>query len=481
MKTFDKMKNIQIYKSCVSVIIGGYMPFTCLYAEGVETRPNFIFILTDDHKYDALGCAGNTIIQTPQLDSLAAQGCYYKNAFATTPISAASRASILTGMYERSHGFTFQKGPLKQPYVDVMYPVLLKNAGYYTGFIGKLGVGIKNFRQYFDQIEIFDRVDKYPDRRGYLHKRVNKDSVLLTEYTGNKVVEIIKKMPTDKPFCLSVCFSAPHAHDTAPEQYFWKPESDSRYDSIKIPLPKLSDEYYFNQLPKEVREGFNRTRWHWRYDTPEKYQLMMKGYYRMISEIDDEIGNIREALAEQNLSDNTVIIFMGDNGLYTGERQLAGKWLMHDVSLRIPLIIYDPRIGMHNEVDDMVLNIDVPKTILSLAGIKIPKCYQGLDLSKSLYDKKLKKRKAIMFEHLWDFQKIPSSEALRSKRWKYIRYSLPGNPEEFYDLKNDPDEKHNLILNSNYSSIIEKMRKELEKQIHMRLSERLCNPTTYER
>ena len=103
-------------------------------------KPNIIFILTDDQRWDALGIAGNSIVQTPEMDALAKSGTYFKNAFSTTPICAASRASILTGLYERTHGYTFQKPKLQQPYADIIYPRLLKNNGYHVGFFGKLGV-----------------------------------------------------------------------------------------------------------------------------------------------------------------------------------------------------------------------------------------------------------------------------------------------------------------------------------------------------
>ena len=137
-------------------------------------------------------------------------------------------------------------------------------------------------------------------------------------------------------------------HDPAPEQYFWQKKSDNRYKNLIIPEPLLKEDNYFLSLPEAVQEGFNRLRWWWRYDTPEKYQHSVKGYYRMISEIDDEIGEIRDLLASEGLSDNTIIIFLGDNGLFLGERQLAGKWLMYEQSIRVPLIIYDPRNKHHD-------------------------------------------------------------------------------------------------------------------------------------
>jgi alpha-L-rhamnosidase len=426
-------------------------------------KPNIIFILTDDQRWDALGYAGNKIIETPEMDKLAYEGTYFEKAFVTTPICAASRASILTGMHERTHGYTFQKGSLKKPYVKISYPQLLKQNGYYTGFYGKLDVTIDNAEKLFDESDFYDRNGKFPDKRGYFYKTIGNDTVHLTHYTGFQASEFIENAPKDKPFCLSLSFSAPHAHDTAPDQYFWQEKSDGRYKNIEMPQPLLKEDKYFESLPKEVKDGYNRGRWYWRFDTPEKFQHSVRGYYRMISEIDDEIGKLRERLSKKGIANNTVIIFMGDNGYYLGERQLAGKWLMHDNSLRVPLIIFDPRTKNSNQIKDMVLNIDVPKTILDIAGIEPPVEYQGISLipyvEAGTHDQK---RKSILVEHLWELPQIPSSEGIRSDRWKFFRYRFIDAPEELYDLENDPLEINNLATDPNYHMILHTFRNELE-------------------
>jgi len=429
-------------------------------------KPNIIFILTDDQRWDALGYAGNKIIQTPEMDQLAKKGTYFRNAFVTTPICAASRASILTGMYERTHGYTFQQGPLKQPYMQLSYPVILKQQGYYTGFFGKLGVTYKDAVNLFNEAEIYDREDKFPNRKGYFYKTIGSDTVHLTRYTGHQAQQFIKNSPANQPFCMSLSFSAPHAHDSAPEQYFWQVKSNNRYAGVTIPPPLLGDEKYFKALPKEVQEGFNRLRWTWRFDTPEKYQHSVKGYYRMISEIDDEIGELRKLLDEKGIANNTVIIFMGDNGYFLGERQLAGKWLMHDNSLRVPLIIYDPREKENNDIDDMVLNIDVSKTILDMAGVKPPKEYQGISLLPYVKNEKPEKvREAILFEHLWKLPQIPSSEGIRTNKWKYFRYRFIQTPEELYDLEKDPLETKNLAQDPAYIKVVNELRSKCDAQI----------------
>ena len=134
-------------------------------------KPNIIFILTDDQRWDALGVAGNSIIKTPQMDELAKKGVYFKNAFSTTPICAASRASILTGLYERTHNYTFQKPSLQVQYTNLMYPKILKENGYHVGFYGKLGVAIDRPEQYFDESDFYDRGPR-SDKGGYFYKKL---------------------------------------------------------------------------------------------------------------------------------------------------------------------------------------------------------------------------------------------------------------------------------------------------------------------
>ncbi len=423
------------------------------------TPPNIIFILTDDQRWDAIGYAGNDIIHTPEMDRLAREGTYFHKAFVTTPICAASRASILTGLYERTHDYTFRQPPLAEKYMSESYPTLLRENGYHTGFFGKFGVKYERLDSLFNESEYYGLDYSTDDRTSYFYKTIGEDTVHLTRYTGHRAEEFIRDAPADKPFCLSLSFNAPHAADSAPQQYFWQDKSNDLYEDVSIPPPLLADDQYFESLPKEVREGFNRVRWYWRYDTPEKYQHSVKGYYRMISEIDDEIKNIRELLEEKGLEDNTIIILTGDNGYYLGERQLAGKWLMHDNSLRVPLIIYDPRVEAHYDVEDMVLNIDITSTIVDWAGIEPPSAYQGISLLPYVNGQKPpNKRESILVEHLWDFENIPSSEGIRTEKWKYFRYRFIDASEELYDLENDPLETVNLALESDYNVIVRELR-----------------------
>lgn len=442
-------------------------PFQLLAQTGSNRpaeRPNIIFILTDDQRFDALGYSGNKIIQTPEMDKLAESGAYFSHAIVTTPICAASRASIFSGLHERTHKYTFQTGDMRSEFMQNAYPRLLKNAGYYTGFFGKFGVNFEAKNEMFDVIDDYDRNGAYPDRRGYFYKKLGKDTVHLTRYTGQQALDFIENTPEGKPFCLSLSFSAPHAHDNAPDQYFWTSETENLFANMQMPGPELADDKYFNALPLPVRDGFNRLRWTWRFDTPEKYQHSVKGYYRMIKDIDLEIAKIRKKLEEKGMDKNTVIILMGDNGYFLGERQLAGKWLMYDNSIRVPLIVFDPRVKKHREISEMALNIDVPATILNLAGVEVPATYHGKSLVPVVAGtKKSMERDTILIEHLWEFENIPPSEGVRTAEWKYMRYVNDKSAEELYHLKKDPKETINLAGNQEYLKKLEAFRTKTDK------------------
>jgi len=427
-----------------------------------EPRPNIIFILTDDHRWDAMHCAGNPIIYTPNLDRLALDGIRFQNAFVTTPICAASRASILTGLYERTHTYTFTKPPIAPGLLKETYPYMLRKSGYHTGFIGKFGVSVE--KGWVDSLFDYSKFTAYP-----YWKEVNGKRIHLTDLHGEYATGFLDSCKPDQPFCLSVSFWAPHAVDESKEQYFWPEWCDTLYKNAVIPLPRTSTPEVFNSHPDFVRNSFSRERWYWRFDTPEKYQEMVKGYYRMISGVDAVVGRIRDKLKQLGLAGNTIIIFMGDNGYFLSDRQLADKWLMYEQSLRVPLIIYDPRVSARNRGKvpaNPGLNIDIDPTILDFAGIPIPKSSQGQSLVPLVNGKTVPSREYILFEHLWNFISIPQSECVRSDRFKFIRYPQHPGFDEFYDLKDDPDEVRNLMKDSVNMRVIGEYREKLDSLIN---------------
>jgi arylsulfatase A-like enzyme len=426
----------------------------CPAGRAPAARLNVLFILTDDQRFDALGCAGNPIIRTPNVDRLAGEGIRFERAFVTTPICAASRASILTGTYERTHTYTFTKPPLARAFTDVSFPVGFRQAGYRTGFVGKFGVAVGEDvpGEMFD----FTRFDGFP----YI-QTINGVERHMTEVEGDWIIDFLRGVEPGRPFCLLWCPWAPHADDDDPKQYFWPPAVDGLYRDVVIPVPETAAPEYYDAQPAFLKNTMSRTRWGWRFDTPEKYQSMVKGYYRMISGIDLVLGRIRSELARLGLDGNTVIVYTSDNGYFLGERGYADKWLMYDLSIRVPLVVYDPRAPRASRglvKRDLVLNIDLGPTLMDLAGIAVPPQVQGRSLRPLLGRRTPAWRTEIFCEELWDHPEIPRSECVRTERWKYIQY--PAHPEyvELFDLANDPDEKRNLAGDPGHARVLAELR-----------------------
>lgn len=454
---FNRLNNQPAVLFAALLTVAMLSPAPLLAADA--DRPNIIFFLADDQKADAMGCAGHPIIKTPTMDRLAKEGVRFTNAFVTTSICAASRASILTGLYERTHRFTFGTPPISEPHTDASYPAVLRAAGYRTGFTGKFGVGVrKGARE--KMFDVFKPVNRSP----YFRKAPDGTIKHASEIAGDHAVAFLQSQPKDKPFCLSVSFNAPHAEDSDKENHYPYPKAmEGLYDDVTVPSPRLATDAIFNSQPEYLRKGMNRDRWFWRWDTPEKYQKNIKGYYRMISGIDNVMGRVLKEVEKLGLAKNTVVIFTGDNGYYAGQRQFAGKWSHYEESLRVPMIIFDPRFTKPlrgREVEAMALNIDLAPTMLDLAGVDIPSHYQGRSLMVLARGGKPADWRTDFFcEHLMDHRKIPKWEGVRAQRFKYARYfEQDKDAELLHDLKNDPDELRNLVGDPAYAKALEEMR-----------------------
>jgi len=423
-----------------------------------RTQPNIIFLLTDDQRADAMGCAGNPIIHTPNLDALAADGVRFTNAFVTTSICASSRASILSGQWVRRHGISDFATSFSDEALARTYPLLLKDAGYRTGFVGKYGVGRgRDFPG-----------DEYDFWRGcpgqcspYERKDENGNYKHLTQIMGDQALEFLQTCSEKQPFCLSVSFKAPHVQDADPRQFIYDRAYEDMYSDVTIPVPETAAPRYFEALPEFLRTSEARRRWQIRFSTPEKYQESVKGYYRLIAGVDVVVGRIREELARLGLDDNTVIVFSGDNGFYLGEHGLAGKWYPHEESIRVPLLVLDPRARRkHRGVTcgQFALNIDIAPTILELAAVPVPQQMQGQSLVPLLRGQTPEWRTEFFYEHPFNHPGIPKSEALRTQRYKYARY-VDHDYEELYDLDSDPHETANLAGDKEYARVLTHLRK----------------------
>jgi arylsulfatase A-like enzyme len=445
--------NVRVLVACCSA----WLAATGFAVAAEPSRPNLIFLLTDDQRADTLGCMGNTIIQTPHIDALSRRGVTFDNAFVTTSICMTSRASILTGQYAARHGTWDFRKSFTPDELAVTYPGLLRKAGYHVGFIGKWGVGNPP-RELFD----YDRT--FPGQGKYLLQRDGKP-IHLTRLMGNQALEFIAGAPQDRPFSLSVSFKAPHVQDTPSvnqQPFLFDPAHESLYADVTIPRPKLAASRYHDRLPEFLKNSENRARWAVRFWGPERYQQCVKGYYRLITEVDDEVGRIVAELEKRELADNTVIIFTSDHGFYLGEYGFAGKWYAHDVSIRVPLIVADPRLPKPRQAarrNEMALSIDLAPTMLAMAGVDAPPRMQGQSLMPLLAGATPDWRREFFYEHHFQHPRIPVNEGVRTERWKYMRF-VDSEPlyEELYDLSSDPLEEHNLASAAEHSKMLAQMR-----------------------
>ncbi|MDA0206548.1 MAG: sulfatase [Acidobacteria bacterium] len=416
--------------------------------------PNIVFFLADDQRNDSLGCAGHPFLKTPNIDGLARQGVRFENAFVTTAICAASRASIFTGLVERTHGYTFGKPPIAPEQLANGYPALLKKAGYRTGFCGKYGVQPKQ-DEYFDE---YEEINRNP----YFHEQTDGTLRHETDLCADFAEKFVAS-EDERPFCLSVSFNAGHAEDgdlrPAIGHYPWPPATDGMYEDIVMPEPRLADPKYREVLPEFFGEdSMNRLRYHWRWDTPEKYQANMRAYFRMLSGIDLAVGRVVEALEDNGLADNTIIVYMGDNGYMMGDRGMAGKWNHYEQSLHVPLIVYDPRVKQSRVEQRMALNIDLAPTFLELGGAELPAQYQGRSLAGfARGEQPTEWRNDFFCEHLMERAEIPKYEGVRGERYVYARY-FENDYEFLHDLQEDPDELVNYTDHADYADVLATMR-----------------------
>ena len=420
-------------------------------------KMNIVFLLADDLRYDAVGYMNKTTIQTPHIDCLANDGTFFTNMYATSAISCCSRASIFTGMYNRRNGITDFSGTLRGEALKNTYPMLMKDNGYYVGFIGKYGVG-----NYLPQKE-FDYWRGLAGQGTYYQKDKDGNPRHLTGLISEQIDEFLANRDETKPFCLSVSFKSPHT-ESEQDLFPFDKKYSFMYEDEFFDKPETFGENYYRLFPESFRkdgkwENEGYVRFKNRYGTDEKYQSSVKGYYRLIAGIDEAIGKLRKKLKEMGLDKNTLIIFTSDNGYYLGEHGLEGKWYGHEESIRLPLVIYDPRLEKPvKKIDEIALNIDLTSTMLDYAGIRQLEKMQGESLRPLMEGKKIKWRQEFLYEHLMNLDKkgwyvyIPQTEVLLTKRYKYMRYFVNNQShtpiyEELFDIKKDPYEKKNLIKN----------------------------------
>jgi arylsulfatase A-like enzyme len=428
---------------------------------------NVVFILTDDHRYDFMGFTGKLPWQkTPNMDRLFKEGAYFKNAFVTTALCSPSRASILTGAYSHVHTIVDNVAP--EPGNLIYFPQYLQKAGYQTSFFGKwhMGNDEDHPRPGFHHWESFKGQGVYYNPELNINGKQVKygDSTYITDLLTQHALDWLKERDKSKPFFLYLSHKAVHS-PLAPAK-----RHAGMYKNQKYPLPStyyqtVQDEYKKLDWPEWVKQ--QRYSWHgvdYPYHTHQSIEEMVQLYAETLMGVDESIGSVMDYLNSEGLDQNTLVIYMGDNGFSWGEHGLIDKRHFYEESAKVPFIAYCPELFKGGQtVTKMVQNVDVGPTILAAAGLKAPASMPGKSFLPVLRGDSSKWRDKIFYEYYWeyDFPMTPTVFGVRSDKFKYIRYYGIWDTNELYDIENDPNEMVNLINKPEYAEVAKKLAGEL--------------------
>jgi len=514
-----------------------------------DSRPNLLFLLSDDHAWDVMGHRGDPVAKTPHLDQMASDGVSFLNVHHSSPICLPSRASIMSGRHESAcmvgFSYPYDRTFSVKEFRDT-FPAVLRDAGYYTGYIGKYHFTVKDRKAdkgtRINPLKVIDGVLQ-PEREGCqlssffdVWRGVPGQGKYWNEgYYGTEKGKHASQVRADQaiaflreakgrrePFCLTVGFKAPHGpwrekETVDPRFYEW-------YRDVQMPVRKNMTWADFQKLPDSVKAGYRGSGFNrdgkmsqlylertqesvpgqargeaipWErlsqiddaesdafdlyaytyYRDEEAFQETQRVYYSLVSGMDHAIGRIRSELETLGLVDNTVVIYMSDNGSFLGARMLSGKELLYAESARCPLIVVDPRLPetSHGVSSDTLLStIDIAPTLLELAGCEIPTAVQGRSIVTVFSNRSAVLHDAVLIENHFTrmgWGSAPESKRMKEElgnfesravvtdRYKYIRYdNLNPVIEELFDLKADPDESTNVAANPEMEEVLERMR-----------------------
>ncbi len=416
--------------------------------------PNFLFILTDDQRYDAVGCAGGWAV-TPAADALAARGMRFRNGFVTLSICSPSRAACLTGRYGSSSGVT-RLGQALGPGEETFASVLARH-GYRTGHVGKWHLKDRPEGCGFEDVCFFTA--NGPDHRRAVieHGTRTRTPGYIEDWNADRAVDFLQKTRDDaRPFALWVCTQVPHMD--------WHPKEETlaRYDPSKMPVPASARDDLAGKPPYLKTCRHRRRGAQFGYDKDENIRSHTRRYLACVTEMDAAIGRALAELDRLGLRDDTYVFWMGDNGWFLGEHGFSSKVLAYEESIRVPFIAAGPGIPAGGVDDHLVLNIDWAPTMLDLAGVARRREMHGASLAPLWREKAPPWRDRFIYE-------APAAElgsmphyAVRTGRWKYIRTlpadDSPGGFEELYDLANDPSEMKDLVGEPGAAGMLDELR-----------------------
>jgi len=431
-----------------------------LFLTGLQAyaqQKNIIFIIADDHRYDAMGFMKKIPwLETPGLDRLAAEGMHVRNAFVTTALCSPSRASVLTGMYAHSHTVVDNAAP--EPGNIVYFPQLLQKAGYQTAFFGKWHMGNEGDhpRKGFHHWEGLRGQGEYYNPTLNINGRRTKytDSTYIADLITDHAVEWMSQQNKRQPFFVYLSHKGVHAMFEPAKRHRGK------YSGKPVPLPPsfhltATDTYRELGIPEWVKE--QRHSWHGvdhMYHGQIDFETFYRSYMETLLSVDESVSRVLDYLKENGLDQNTLVMYMGDNGFSFGEHGLIDKRHAYEESMRVPMMVRCPSLIKGGSITEaLVQNIDVGPTLLEYAGVSTPKTMQGTSFLGVLSGKSQGHREKIFYEYYWEyhFPQTPTMFAVRSGKYKYIHYYGLWTQNELYDLEKDPYEMQNLIADPKYT------------------------------
>jgi N-acetylglucosamine-6-sulfatase len=427
---------------------------------------NMIFVLTDDHRYDAMGFLSKAgFPHTPNLDRLARDGVHFRNAFVTTALCSPSRASILTGLYAHQHRVVDNNHPIRPELI--FFPQYLQRIGYETAHIGKWHMGGDaegdGPQRGFNHWVSFAGQGSYLPTEAGLN--VNGIKVpqrgYITDELTDYALQWLERRDVKRPFYLCLSHKAVHSEFIPAERH------KGRYANQRFSRPQTWDPAPGKEALRPMWVQNQRNSWHG-VDFAYHSALDVGEYYKRYAEtllgVDDSLGRVIEHLQRRGELESTLIVYMGDNGFAFGEHGLIDKRTAYEESMRVPLLMHCPQLfRAGTKVDEVVANIDVAPTLLEVAGLRAPDTMAGESALPLARGERIAWRNALLYEYYWErnFPHTPTLHAIRGDRYKYIRYQGVWDIDELFDLQADPLEANNLIFSPGHEGIVEKLNRQL--------------------
>lgn len=443
--------------------------------DNTASRPNIVFVLIDDLRWDDLGCMGHPFVKTPHIDRIAREGALFRNAFATTPLCSPSRASFLTGQYAHTHGVRDNTNNAALSHRLVTFPRLLHDAGYETAFIGKWHMGTDDSpRPGFDRWISFKGQGTYHNPTLNIDGKEQPATGYMTDILSERAVEFIKQ-PHTKPFLLYLAHKAVHPElqqnadgsviDPTGGVFIPAERHKHLYADAPVPHRANARDSLAGKPALQRRIG----------DLPPlgpatgTSDETVRNRLRILAAIDEGVGTMLAALQERQLLENTIVIFTSDHGYFYGEHGLSfERRLAYEEAIRIPLLMrYPSTIKPGSTYDPFILSIDLAPTLLEIGGAAVPKEVQGRSFVALLKGAAYEPRRSFLIEHSSDnvFQRMTNMgyRAIRTDRWKYIRYADLTGMDELYDLQADPFELKNVIADPSAKDALATLQRDLQR------------------